>query len=263
MAIRLIVSDLDGTLLAPDRTISDQAVEAIRSLRERGVLFTFITGRPWYAAERFARRVGITLPTITCNGAVINRGYEMIWRKPLALKPLRELLEQAAGLGLTVLYSECGSERAMARTAWTDKRDYTIHCPTAEEWETLQADKVNIISDGLDGLFDHLSPVLEGARAVSTVVRYGSAGCEISALGINKAETLKEYARQQGIPLRDTLAVGDNANDLELLRAAGVGAAVANATEEAKAAADYICQASYTDGVIEAIQKFCPEEGRP
>ncbi len=262
MAIRLIVSDLDGTLLAPDRTISDQAVEAIQALQKRGVLFTFITGRPWYAAERFAQRVGITLPTITCNGAVINRGYEMIWRKPLALEPLRELLERAAELGLTVLYSECGAERAMARTAWTDKRDYAIHYPAPEEWETLQADKVNIISDGLDDLFERLSPMLEQARAVSTVVRYGSTGCEISALGVNKAETLKEYARQQGIALSDTLAIGDNANDLELLQAAGVGAAVANATEEAKAAADYICQACYTDGVIEAIEAFCPEEGQ-
>ena len=56
MDIRLVVTDLDGTFLSPDRTISDRAVETVAKLREKGVLFTFITGRPWCAAERFAVR---------------------------------------------------------------------------------------------------------------------------------------------------------------------------------------------------------------
>ena len=54
--IRLIVTDLDGTFLDENREISDEAVETVRTLQDRGVDFTFITGRPWQGARRFARR---------------------------------------------------------------------------------------------------------------------------------------------------------------------------------------------------------------
>ena len=146
MDIRLVVTDLDGTLLSPDRTISDHAVEVISKLKERGVLFTFITGRPWCAAERFAKRVGIELPVISCNGAVISQGYDILWRNPMPLLYLRALLEAAVEDGLTVLFSQAGREAAMSETDWVRQRNYPVRYPEDGEWSRLTADKVNLIS---------------------------------------------------------------------------------------------------------------------
>lgn len=259
MDIRLVVTDLDGTLLSPERTISDRAVEIIGQLRKKGVLFTFITGRPWCGAERFAERVGIDIPVITCNGAVINRGYDMLWRSPMPLGPLRELLERAVGDGLTVLYSQAGMEAAMSETDWTRKRNYPIHFPAQEEWAELSADKVNLISGEKTAEFREISAIFNNLRDRYRFVCYTDIGCEISAAGVNKAAALERYAASQGVSLSQVMAVGDNENDLEMLRLAGTGAAVGNATEAAKAAAQYVCRACNTDGVVEAIEKFCLE----
>lgn len=257
MEIRLVVTDLDGTFLSPERTISDRAVETVRKLREKGILFTFITGRPWCAAERFAVRAGIDVPVITCNGAVINQGYDILWRSPMPLAPLRGLLERAVKEGLTVLFSQNGLEEAMSETDWVKQRDYPIHYPTDSEWAALTADKVNLISGEKRAEFRELFPIFEELSGDYKFVCYGDTGCEIAGKGVNKATALERYAASQKISLDEVLAIGDNENDLEMLHLAAVGAAVGNATETAKAAADYICSACNTDGVVEAIEKFC------
>lgn len=252
--IRLIVTDLDGTLLDENRMISDEAVETIRAAEARGVGFTFITGRPWRGASRFVRRTGIRIPTITCNGAVINQEARILWSAPMALEPLRELMERAAGLGLTVLFSKDGEEAALSETDWTRSRDYTIAAP---DWETQRADKVNLISGDRQAEFQSLAPLMDALEDRYEIVRYERFGCEIAGKGVNKAEALRRYAALRGVALEEVLAIGDNENDLQMLRLAGVGAAVANATAAAKEAADYICRKSRTEGVIEAVRKFC------
>ena len=254
--IRLIVTDLDGTLLDEDRTISDEAVEIIRAVSRRGVDFTFITGRPWHGARRFARRAGIQLPTITCNGAVINQGEQILWSAPMLLAPLRELMERAAALGLTVLYSKDGGESALSATEWTQARDYPIAIP---DWTNQRADKVNLISGDRRAEFRGLMPLMDTLRGQYEIVRYEDAGCEIAGKGVNKAEALKRYAALRDVSLEEVLAIGDNENDLEMLRLAGVGAAVANATAAAKEAADYVCRKERTEGVVEAVREFCLE----
>lgn len=259
MDIRLVVTDLDGTLLGPDRSISDRAVETIQKLRDRGVLFTFITGRPWCAAERFAVRTGIDVPVITCNGAVINRGYEMLWRNPMPLEPLKELLETAVGKGLTVLYSREGTEAAMSETDWVKARDYPVRFPDDGEWAGLTADKVNLISGERTAEFREISSIFNKLSDRYKFVCYTDTGCEISGRGVNKATALERYAAYQGIDLGKVMAIGDNENDLEMLHLAAIGVAVGNATASAKAAADYVCAACNTDGVVEAIERFCLE----
>ncbi len=252
--IRLIVTDLDGTFLDENREISDEAVETVRTLQDRGVDFTFITGRPWQGARRFARRAGIRLPTITCNGAVINEGDRIVWSAPMDLAPLRELMETAAARGLTVLYSKDGGEAALSETEWTRSRSYPVAVP---DWDRQRADKVNLISGERRAEFRGLAPLMDALGTQCEIVRYEDTGCEIAGKGVNKAGALERYAALRGVALEEVLAVGDNENDLQMLRLAGVGAAVANATDSAKAAADYVCRASRTQGVLEAVRTFC------
>ena len=260
MSIRLVLTDLDGTLLDPERNISDEAVEIIAELGRRGTLFTFITGRPWCAAERFARRAGVTLPIITCNGGVLHQGETVLERHPMTIAPLRTLFEQAAGDGMTLLCSSEGREFAMTETDWTRRRDYPIRWPSDREWEELRADKLNIIPGEKNAAFRELFPLLDRLSKQYEIVRYDDTGCEITAMGIHKASAVANYAKRYGIAMQDVLAIGDNANDIDMLRLAGVGAAVANATDAAKAAADYICANSNTEGVVEAIRRFCFRE---
>jgi HAD superfamily hydrolase (TIGR01484 family) len=103
--IRLVVCDLDGTLLDPERHIPQEAVDAIGALRERGIGFAFISGRPPYAMKRFALRAGVAGPLAGCNGALIFEGERILARRSFPLEPLRALMEAAAREMTALLYT--------------------------------------------------------------------------------------------------------------------------------------------------------------
>lgn len=260
--IKLVVSDLDGTLLNSDRQIQAEAVEAVKRLQERGIKFSFISGRPMYAMDAFAKQVPVSAPLVSCNGALIYEGEMILERHSMKLSGLRSLLLQAADAGMTVLYYANGRECSLTETEWVCVRkrlgrDYPVRPLGEEEWAESSADKVNIMNDGDPQLFMDLEAEIRKLDQEYSIVRYGTLGCEISAKGVSKAAALKSLSRILGIGLEEILAVGDNENDNEMLRLAGIGAAVANAQESTKACADYICANSQSLGVAEAIERFC------
>lgn len=258
--IKLVVTDLDNTLLSPDRTISARAVAVMDAVRKRGVHFTFITGRPPYAVERFARQMHLTDPIVCCNGAVIVQDGALLLCRSFPLAPLRSLMEQGAAQGLTVLLYANSTEYALADTDWVRSRRaagkaFPLFAFSSSAPDT--AEKVNFITGGTEAAFLGLLPEIQSLTDRYSISLYGSGGCEIVAPGVNKGTGLLELCAILGVSPAETLAVGDDANDPELLKAAGIGAAVANATESVKRCADYCCSAPYTDGVIEAVERFC------
>ncbi len=258
--IKLVVTDLDNTLLSPDRTISDRAVATMDAIRKKGVHFTFITGRPPYAVERFAQRMKLTDPIVCCNGAVIVQGNTVLLRRSFPLRPLRSLMEQGAALGLTVLLYAGGTEYALSDTDWVRSRraaGKVFPLYSFSFSDPGSAEKVNLMADGQDTAFLELLPHVKALMDRYSISLYSSSGCEIVASGVNKGSGLLELCTILGLSPSETLAVGDDANDHELLRAAGIGAAVANAVDSVKRCADYCCIASYTDGVVEAVERFC------
>lgn len=263
--IRLVVSDLDGTLLDPDRQISREAVDAIAALKARGIGFSFITGRPPYAVKHFALRAGVDGPLAACNGAFIFEGEKILSKHSFNLEGVRTLMEEAAARGMTVLFYAGGRECCLEETAWTRRRQLPARRPDWEQGEP--AEKVNILSEEMASSFAELLPHIELLSASYSIAVYGSSGCEIVAGAVNKASALSELCSLYGIPEEETLAIGDNENDTPMLEAAGIGAAVANAVESVKRAADYVCREPYSGGVVEAIRRFAlghenGEEGR-
>lgn len=261
--VRMVVTDLDGTLLSPDRTISKEAVAAIAKLRDKGIRFTFVTGRPPYAVERFAAQVDITAPIITCNGAMtVAEGIVRVNKNAqISIEPLKALLENAQKNGLTVLILTEEAEYALSETSWTEerkraKRPYPIVSLSQIAEEKRAVYKLNIMAGEKEEEFARLIPDIRAFEMEYAMSFYGITGCEIVAKGIDKRTALKELCFECNLDIQTVLAVGDNANDLGMLRSAGIGAAVANATMEAKEAADYVCRHPFSEGVVEAIKQF-------
>jgi Cof subfamily protein (haloacid dehalogenase superfamily) len=252
--IRLVVSDLDGTLLDPERHIPEEAVDAIAALKARGIGFSFITGRPPYAVKRFALRANVDGPLAGCNGALIFEGERILMKHSFPLEPLRTLMEGAAGGGMTVLLYSNGREYCLTETEWSRSRLLPVWQPA---WgKGSAAEKITIISGEKAASFAALLPRVSALSEAHSIVIYGAAGCEIMAGNVNKATALTELCKLYGVSTEETLAIGDNENDNPMLEAAGLGAAVANAVESTKRAAGYICRASYAHGVVEAIDHF-------
>ena len=87
----------------------------------------------------------------------------------------------------------------------------------------------------------------------------GMYNIEVTKKGISKGSGLRWIGQHLGIALEEMIAFGDSGNDLEMLAAAGVGVAMGNAEEEAKKTADYVTAANNENGIVQALQKFCPE----
>lgn len=262
MEIKLVACDLDGTLLGKDEVLPEKAVAAIKQLEERGIPFTFATGRLPYMIDDYARQIGLTYPVVSCNGSILYQGDDILAENAFLVKPLRQLIEAAVDMGMTVVYSIKGKEYVLFETAWVlEKRRkfnryHDVHSFAEEEWGTVYVDKVNIVDEVRDGRVRELHPYSDPLEEQCTISHYGNVGMEIVAKGTTKATGLVQLSRRLNIPVQHMMAIGDSENDNAMLEMAGFGVAVGNAMESTKACADYICEGHGADGVIEAIRKF-------
>lgn len=261
-SIKMVVTDLDDTLLSKDKTIASAAVQLIGQLKKQDIRFTFISGRPPFAIVKFARMVETSAPIVGCNGAVVVDQNGVLLEPGTALSTdlLKPLLATAVEFKMTVLALAGDVEYALAETPWTRAREAAGRSiPLAGlaqllQWQDIY--KINIMAGEQQALFAALLPDIQALQETYSITVYGHSGCEIVNRQVSKETGLRKLCRMCQIPVEEVLAIGDNENDIQMLRAAGIGAAVANATDSVKAAADYCCKNGYTEGVMEAIRQF-------
>lgn len=260
--IQMIVSDLDGTIAGPSEKLPDELTQVIRKIEDAGYIFTLATGRSeGYMKERIAQ-MKLRRPYIANNGATIMQEGQYLLRRQFPIAGLREISEKVHQLGLSIIYTFGGSERVTEITPWITHEGEKHNCvyraePFSEkEWSSLKADKVLIYDKSRSGIIREFEPLCAGVPGAS-YVRYGEKAIELMHIKANKASGLRELCARTGIPIQNVLAIGDDTNDVEFLKSAGIGAAVANAQEAAKNCADFICTKAEFDGVKEAVSRFC------
>ena len=274
---RLIASDLDETLLDSDHRIPERVRAAVAAARERGVRFVPATGRPFNSVDGTLSDLGLLGEAgeyvLSFNGGVITENANAahpLTSCELPAKTAEALYETGVERGLCVhvytlehvyLYNYLPVERAYIEGRMniveTHERTLDFLDKTGEKLVKLLFMSTDM--DELHALEAELaaSGLTQGLDVVYSSNRY----LEFNAPGINKGTGLLELARLLGIPQDQTMAIGDNSNDIPMLRAAGLGVAVANATDEAKAAAGYVCEAdNNAGGVAEAIERFVLSE---
>ncbi len=259
---RLAVFDLDGTLL-PDpvkRTFSPRTHAAIRAAQAQGVMVTLASGRTFRSLLPFAQALGIEAPLLCYQGAWIQlpNAPEPLVRQPLAPELARLALELA-------------DEHDWLATLYTGELHYVKKLPFAEslyrdlmgeliqvsDWGTVlmsqPVDKVLFIAH------DEVIPTIMAALCArldgrATVVRSHRYFCEVIPLGVSKGQAVAWLAQYLGIPRERVLAVGDQENDIEMIRWAGTGVAMGNAPEVVKVVADWVAPSAEEDGAAVALE---------
>jgi Cof subfamily protein (haloacid dehalogenase superfamily) len=263
--IRLVASDLDGTLLLPDETVSDRTRAALAATKAAGITVVLVSGRPPRSLGPIAERIGVGGLAICANGAVVwdlDSGT-MVDHTPLAadlatrlVHALREAIPGA--LFAVELESSFGRE-----AGWSDGRALTSP-------EALEADALELICGPVTKLLVRhptmaFAEVAERARAAvgddAVVTWAGLRLVEISAAGVTKAFALERLCRRLGIAAAEVVAVGDMPNDLAMLEWAGTGVAVANAALEVLDAADEVTAANTEDGVARLLERILAADG--
>ena len=257
--IRLVASDLDGTLLRPDETVSDRTRAALAAAKAAGITVVLVSGRPPRSLGPIAERIGVGGMAICANGAVVwdlDSGTVVDW-SPLAAE-LATRLVQALRQAIPGALFAVELERGFGREAgWSDGL-------VATRPDVLEADALELITGPVTKLLVRhptmaFAEVAERARAAvgddAVVTWAGLRLVEISAAGVTKAFTLERLCRRLGIVASEVVAVGDMPNDLAMLDWAGTGVAVANAQQSVLETADEVVPSNVDDGVAVLLER--------
>lgn len=263
MGIKLIVSDIDGTLIDRSEKISPRLIEMVGKCRKKGIRFTVSTGRTKELADTIIEALGITEPCIISNGACIVQGGEYLIEHVFSALPILKYIERADRDGLTVTLTDQIGERAIRETDYVrchqklgSRFKEMINLNTTD-WNYARFQKVMFMDENRTGKIRAYQKDMEQFKESYCVTTYSDAAVELGPKGCSKATGVAELAGLLKLDRKDIMACGDYSNDLEMITQAGLGIAVGNAKEEVKKAADYVAEASYANGVIEAIERFC------
>jgi hydroxymethylpyrimidine pyrophosphatase-like HAD family hydrolase len=258
---RLIATDLDGTIVRPDGSVSERVLEAFAAALEDGIRIVFVTGRPPRWMHEVAEATGHSGIGICANGAYV---YDMqsetvveTFAIPVptaqdAARRVREVLPDAA-FGME---TEAGfAHEPRYRPRWNPEP--LLGVGPIEDHFTDSIAKLLVRDDVLpgDAMLNVAAPVLEGVVEV-THSNVNDSLLELSALGVTKATTLERLAQRWGIAQGEVVAFGDMPNDVEMLRWAGAGYAVGNAHPMVLAAADAHAPSIDDDGVARVLEEL-------
>ena len=250
MPIRLIVTDLDGTLLRNDKTVSPRTLAALNAARARGIKFVIATARPIRAVEQWLP----PLPwdaAVYHNGAVI-RDFSGALRhigieRPAALA--RNILAAHPDAHISLEAEDCHYANYDADRIWPGME--FVRTADFRELENAVADKLLIEAHSPAELARY-EPHLPTEVYLQLSEGVVAMGMHRDATKLNAVRLL---AGRLGIGLEEVAAFGDDYNDLELLAACGRGVAVANALPEVRTAAGETCLSNEADGVADWLEK--------
>lgn len=243
----LICTDLDGTLLRNDKTVSPENREAIAYFMAEGGYFTFITGRMPYFVKDILAKVSINAPFGCINGAGIYDPVagKYVWTQPMrddVIELVRYVDQNTEDMGIQI--------NCLEHLYFSRENETMMYFRKATGLPNLVRDYEEIDEPIAKIVFgDYREDRLLGVKALLDAhpryhdfdyIRSERSLYEILPKGVSKGTLLVRMAEHLQVPMGRTVAVGDYFNDVSMLRAAGIGVAVENATPEAKAAADYI-----------------------
>jgi Cof subfamily protein (haloacid dehalogenase superfamily) len=257
--VRLAAIDLDGTLLRSDGTISQRSRDAIRAVREAGVLVVIVTARGPASVSELAKDAGIVGSAICSNGGlIVDLASGAVLRERLletetAIRLVHGLRERLPGIVFAVEHEAFAHEPGFAAWGWEPPAGTRV----ANALELLEDPATKLILRHADHEVEAVAAVArELAGNALTVVQSGGEAVEVTAVGVNKAAGLAEVAAEHGIDAADVIAFGDYPNDVPMLAWAGRGVAVANAHAEVLAVADEVTASNDDDGVALVLERL-------
>jgi len=259
---RLVAIDVDDTLLTDELTITEGTKRALEAAAAQGCVVTLATGRMYPSAVKIAGQLGLNVPIITYQGALIKNllDGEVLYERPVPEDVALDVVAFAEENGLHLqayendrLIALYDNEKAKAYSALTNvpyevQSDFRAIAKRGST-KLLMIDEPETLDALIPALKERLG---ERAHVTKSKPNY----LEVVHPEATKGHALLHLAAHYGIPREETIAIGDSWNDHEMIEAAGLGVAMANAVEPLKRVADYVTSSNNDEGVRKVVEQF-------
>ena len=246
---KLIVFDIDGTLVGKDHVLDPFTKEVLFRLREEGFPFTLATGKNMPSTKPLADELEIELPLILTNGGMLQtRHEEMISKTTIPLDVTLQVIEicEARGKDLVIYIDNGIYVKAMNENIFPVYNNVVSGLFEIGEWDAITgklagANKCLVVDSIKRENLIEIGKVFEKALKGRVDILHSTTSLvEVMPKGVTKVTGIRKLADSMGIPLDEIMAFGDFNNDVEMLAAVGLGLAVENASVRAKTAADLV-----------------------
>lgn len=265
---RLIACDLDETLLGADRAVSAKNAEAVKKAMAAGVKFVPATGRGYRSVGNVLDTLGLADKeneyVISFNGGAIteNKDSRLLHFEGLSFALAKDLYLR--GIQYNVCVHVYTKDMVYAYRLWQEEIDYLAgRMGITETFEkTLDflegEDIVKMLYMNTDYAYlKQIEKDLEHLTSEIDISYSANRYIEFNKKGVTKGSGMMALANLLGIKREETIAIGDNFNDLSMIQAAGLGVCVQNAVEEMKPLCGYVTKAAYDESAVaEVIEKF-------
>lgn len=278
MEYKLLVLDVDGTLLNSNREMSERTIKTLKKVQQNGVRIALATGRPTYGVLPYAKAIDLDFNDgyiISYNGAKVLEAStgKILFERTIDPKMVPYLEKQAERGGCVLAFYE--NDEVVA----TDTSNH--HIVDEAQMNNMALRQVDSISDAMEGLKDDTKlwptevilvnddeQMLTGLEeylqrhlnGVMDTIHSNPYYLEIVGYQVGKSHAMSALVQKLGISMKEVLAFGDGRADINMLQMAGTGIAMGNAPEEVKRCADYITLSNDEDGAAIAIERAFEEE---
>ncbi|HEX8421739.1 MAG TPA: Cof-type HAD-IIB family hydrolase [Sphingomonas sp.] len=258
MTVRLVVSDVDGTLVDKQKALTPGTIAAVRRLDAAGVGFTIISARPMSGLKPIADALALDVPIAAFNGGIVfHRDGRIESHVTIPSEVATGVLKAAEGQAVDIW--------VFADDRWYATSDQGTHV----EHERVASNQAPIVTADFAALIDRADkitfvsddePLLRGLHAQiehlddrATIAQSQTYYLDVTALAANKGDGIAALAKAFDVPMEAIAAIGDQANDLPMLKRAGIAIAMGNSPDRVKAAAHHVVAGNDADGVAQAI----------
>ena len=272
--IKLICIDMDGTLLNNHHKVSTENINSIKYATSKGVKVAITTGRIFCSAKYYSKILGINTPVIASNGAYIREqnSEDVIYSNSIPSILLSKIYDIITKYNLKVLFNTANTVISFYDLPETHvykimnreltNKDRVNFFVAKNINDVIDTFKENILKgiviepDNLDGLFAAKKEIIEILGDKLHIVSSWNNNFEIMLNSSTKGNAVSILAKKYGITSDEVMCIGDSENDLSMIKYAGVGVAMGNATDEVKSYATYITATNEDSGVAQAINKY-------
>jgi hypothetical protein len=261
-AIKLLLADVDGTLVTPDKVLTDRAVDAVRRLGEAGVIFAITSGRPPRGMSMLVEPLNLSTPIAAFNGGLlVNRDMSVIEQRVIPEDLVRPVADLNKSFGLdTWVYRGADWYVPDSRGAHVARETFTVRFEpkVMASLDGLTSDVVKLV-----GVSDDLDAVARASAAAHgkfgdhvTAARSQPYYLDVTHPEANKGAVAQYLSRTYGISTDSIATIGDMPNDVLMFAHSGLSIAMGNASLEVQHSARRVTTSNADEGFANAVDRF-------